>query len=321
MIPGKDQRLFACYDGGHQKGNSMVAAAKIRDKLERNLGRLRLLDTPSADLLEPTDAIPVEYQAIVDDALRLVYDRYHQLLSRLYPTTKMPFSLEQLREGPLGHDLARLALIASGAERAERQVVLGAIARVLQLLYWPASPESSAVPRSFWDQPLGQMLSLAKLRVFETAHLMSVGEAATLLGVTRVTVHRWMDDNTLDWVRDGLRGRTFVVRESVEALKADLEGPSGTPHRLVTETPGVMGGYPVVRGTRVPVRAIVEAFQETNSLREVLDLYPQLSPEQIQDALAYYRAHPTRVDEDIATNRRAIARLQKQSWPGSASGS
>ncbi len=299
----------------------MVAAAKIRDKLERHIGRLRLLDTPPPGPVAPTNAIPVEYQAIAEEALRLVYDRHHSLLSRLYPTTGMPFGLEQLREGPLGQDLARLARIASGAELAERQEVLGAIARVLQLLFWPASPEFSSVPRSFWDQPLGQMLSLAKLRVFETSHLMSVGEAAALLGVTRVTVYRWMDDNTLDWVRDGLSGRTFVVRESVEALKAELEGPSGTPYRLVTETPGVMGGYPVVRGTRVPVRAIVEALQETNDVTEVLDLYPQLSPEQVQDALAYYRADPTRVDEDIATNRRAIARLQKQSWPGLASGS
>ncbi|MDQ3855824.1 MAG: DUF433 domain-containing protein [Chloroflexota bacterium] len=299
----------------------MVAAAKIRDKLERHIGRLRLLDTPPPGALEPTNAVPAEYRAIVEEALRLVYDRHHWLLSRLYPTTGLPVSLEQLREGPLGQDLSWLALIASGVERAGRDEVLGAIDSVLQLLFWPASPESSAIPRSFWDQPLGQMLSLAKLRVFETTQLMSVGEAAALLGVTRVTVQRWMDDNTLDWVRDGLSGRTFVVRESVEALKADLEGPTGTPHRLVTETLGVMGGYPVVRGTRVSVRAIVEAFQETNDLGDVLDLYPQLSPEQVQEALAYYRAHPTRVDEDIATNRRAIARLRKQSWPGSVSGS
>jgi excisionase family DNA binding protein len=299
----------------------VVAAAKIRDKLERHIGRLRLLDTPPPGALEPTNAVPAEYQAIVEEALRLVYDRHHWLLSGLYPTTRMPFSLERLREGPLGQDLARLALIASGGQRAERQEVLGAIARVLQLLFWSASLESSAIPRSFWDQPLGQLLSLAKLRVFETKHLMSVGEAAALLGVTRVTVHRWMDDNTLDWVRDGLSGRTFVVRESVEALKAELKGPSGTPYRLVTETPGVMGAYPVVRGTRVSVRAIVEALQETKDVTEVLDLYPQLSPEQVQDALAYYRADPTRVDEDIATNRRAIALLQKQPWPGSASGS
>jgi hypothetical protein len=32
-----------------------------------------------------------------------------------------------------------------------------------------------------------------------------------------------MDDNALDYVRDDMSGRTFVVRQDVEAMKADME--------------------------------------------------------------------------------------------------
>jgi excisionase family DNA binding protein len=164
-----------------------------------------------------------EYRGIVDEALQLVYSQHHRIISRLYPAAMTRISLEQLREGPLGEDLSRLAQIASGAMRAGREEVLGAIDSVLQLLFWPVGSEIYTVPRSFWEQPLGKMLSLAKLRSFEPSDLVSIGNAANILNVTRPTIYRWMDDKSLDYVRDDMSGRTFVVRQDVEAMKADIE--------------------------------------------------------------------------------------------------
>ncbi|CAA9587369.1 MAG: hypothetical protein AVDCRST_MAG88-4173, partial [uncultured Thermomicrobiales bacterium] len=129
----------------------------------------------------------------------------------------------QLREGPLGEDLSRLAQIAGGVLQAGRDEVLGAIDSVLQLLFWPVGADAYTVPRSFWEQPLGKMLSLAKLRSFEPNDLLSIGQAATVLKVTRPTIYRWMDDKALDYVRDDMSGRTFVVRQDVEAMKADMD--------------------------------------------------------------------------------------------------
>lgn len=168
-----------------------------------------------------------EYQAIIDEALQLVYSQHYRIISRLYPAAMTRIGLEQLREGPLGEDLSRLAQIATGTLRAGREEVLGAIDSVLQLLFWPVGAESFTVPRSFWEQPLGKMLSLAKLRSFEPNDLISIGQAANHLNVTRPTIYRWMDDKSLDYVRDDMSGRTFVVRQDVEAMKAEIDAETG----------------------------------------------------------------------------------------------
>lgn len=167
--------------------------------------------------------VPVEAQAVIDDALQLVYSQHHRIISRLYPAATARIGINELRTGPLGEDLARLALIAAGTLRAGRDEVLGAIDSVLQLLFWPVGAEVFTVPRSFWEQPLGKMLSLAKLRSFEPGDLVSIGQAAAHLKVARPTIYRWMDDKALDYVRDDMSGRMFVVRQDVEAMKADME--------------------------------------------------------------------------------------------------
>lgn len=79
---------------------------------------------------------------------------------------------------------------------------------------------------------------------------------------------------------------------------------------LVRETPGVCGGYPCIGDTRIPVRMIVELFHDTRNVEHVAAMFPQLTMRQIEDALAYYREFPQRVDEDIERNARTLAELQ-----------
>lgn len=184
-------------------------------------------DAKGAGPVQNAVTVPDEAQAVIDEALQLVYSQHHRIISRLYPSARARIGIEELRSGPLGEDLSRLALIASGAERAGRDEVLGAIDSVLQLLFWPVGAEVYTVPRSFWEQPLGKMLSLAKLRSFEPGDLISIGQAAAHLKVARPTIYRWMDDTTLDYVRDDMSGRMFVVRQDVEAMRNDID-ESGT---------------------------------------------------------------------------------------------
>lgn len=178
--------------------------------------------------MQKAATVPEEYQGVIDEALQLVYSQHYRIISRLYPQAMARIGLEQLRHGPLGEDLSRLGQIAAGSLRAGRDEVLGAIDSVLQLLFWPVGSETYTVPRSFWEQPLGKMLSLAKLRSFEPSDLVSIGQAAAHLKVTRPTIYRWMDDKALDYVRDDMSGRTFVVRQDVEAMKADMEAAEST---------------------------------------------------------------------------------------------
>ncbi len=74
----------------------------------------------------------------------------------------------------------------------------------------------------------------------------------------------------------------------------------------INETPGVMGGYPCVGDTRISVRALVEVGR-LYGVETIAEYYPYLTRAQIDAGLAYYAAHPARVDEDIERNRRADA--------------
>ncbi len=165
------------------------------------------------------EAEPRDYEDVMDNALQLVYSHHHRLISQLYPAAFQPLTLEQLRHGPLGQDLERLSLLARGQTREPKERVLAAIESVVQLLFWPAAADDYTVPRSFWDTDLGRMMALAKYRAFDPAELVSIGNAAQQLGVTRPTIYRWMDDRTLNYVRDDMSGRTFVVRRDIDNLK------------------------------------------------------------------------------------------------------
>ena len=115
---------------------------------------------------------PLDYQDVIDQALQLVYSHHHRLISQLYPAAFQSLTMEQLRTGPLGRDLGRLAGLARGQARESKEHVLQAIDSVVQLLFWPAAADDYIVPRSFWDTELGRMMALAKYRAFEPSELV-----------------------------------------------------------------------------------------------------------------------------------------------------
>lgn len=165
------------------------------------------------------ESVPRDHHIVIEQALKLVYTHHHRLISRLYPAAFKPLTLEQLQEGPLGEDLRRLSLLASGKNRESKEEVVLAIDSILQLLFWPAGADDYMVPRSFWETPLGRLLAQAKLQAYDRSELVSIGNAAQQLGVTRPTIYRWMDERTLNYVVDDMTGRTFVVRNDIERLR------------------------------------------------------------------------------------------------------
>ena len=175
-------------------------------------------------MLEPA-AIPpsldsiVSVSAVIDQVLQLVARESSRLDYHLLGmATEGNSSLEQLRSGPLGRTLTRLALVANGQDYASQENVIAAIDSVLEVLFWPAGSDDCSVPRAFWGTELGRLLARAKFRAYQPADLVGIGLAAQQLGVSRPTVYRWMDDRLLDYVHDEISGRSFVLRHGVDLL-------------------------------------------------------------------------------------------------------
>jgi uncharacterized protein (DUF433 family) len=79
----------------------------------------------------------------------------------------------------------------------------------------------------------------------------------------------------------------------------------------VAEYPGVCGGYPVIRETRIPVRLVVQFSREGVTIGELAEIWPTVTIEQLSGALNYYAHHPERVDEDVERHASAALRAHR----------
>ena len=73
-----------------------------------------------------------------------------------------------------------------------------------------------------------------------------------------------------------------------------------TDHPHIVKVIGVGSGEPVIHGTRIMVRTIVEQYQLGSSIEDILWDFPQLSSAQIHDALSYYHDHKKEMDDLLA---------------------
>jgi uncharacterized protein (DUF433 family) len=78
---------------------------------------------------------------------------------------------------------------------------------------------------------------------------------------------------------------------------------TATEHTYVVTNDQILGGEPVIKGTRTPVRAIVEMYQLGLSPEEIPNHLPHLTLAQIFDALSYYNDHQEMIHEYIKQNR------------------
>jgi len=61
----------------------------------------------------------------------------------------------------------------------------------------------------------------------------------------------------------------------------------------------ILGGEPVIEGTRTPVRAVIEYLRLYGSKERVLEALPHLTADQLEAAIAYYEIHPEEVEAHI----------------------
>jgi uncharacterized protein (DUF433 family) len=58
----------------------------------------------------------------------------------------------------------------------------------------------------------------------------------------------------------------------------------------ITVSADRMGGVPCIRNLRIPVAMIVDMIADGMALAEILEAYPDLQPEDIQESLRYAAA-------------------------------
>ncbi len=78
---------------------------------------------------------------------------------------------------------------------------------------------------------------------------------------------------------------------------------TATKHRYVITDDEIMGGEPIIIGTRTPVRAIVELWRQPVAPEEIPRHLPHLSLAQVFDALSYYSDHTAEINAFIERNR------------------
>lgn len=79
--------------------------------------------------------------------------------------------------------------------------------------------------------------------------------------------------------------------------------PEFIDKQYITTNPQILGGEPIIAGTRVPVRAIVEEWRMESSPEGIPIGYPHLTLAQVFAALSYYCDHRDEIHGYIAANR------------------
>ena len=73
--------------------------------------------------------------------------------------------------------------------------------------------------------------------------------------------------------------------------------------RYVTSNPEILGGEPIIEGTRTSVRAIVGLWRLGTMPEEIPTHLPHLTLAQVFDALSFYLDHQTEINQYIEQNQ------------------
>jgi uncharacterized protein (DUF433 family) len=82
---------------------------------------------------------------------------------------------------------------------------------------------------------------------------------------------------------------------------------------MLSRNAGICGGQLCIAGTRFTLNQIVTLYKRGETAEEIAAHHAQLSLAQVYSALAYYHAHQSEVEADLAAERDEAARLEQPS--------
>ncbi len=82
-----------------------------------------------------------------------------------------------------------------------------------------------------------------------------------------------------------------------------------TEHCYVVKDDQILSGEPIIKGTRTPVRAIIEIWRLGVQPEEIPNRLPHLTLAQVFDALSYYSDYQEEINSHIERNRISNERI------------
>ncbi len=95
------------------------------------------------------------------------------------------------------------------------------------------------------------------------------------------------------------------------------EESEATEHPYIVRTPGIYGGRPRIKGSRISVRHIAQLYKLGETVEDMIQAHPHLTPASVYDALSYYLDHQAEIEQEIAESR-LEALVDKSVWPATA---
>jgi len=74
-------------------------------------------------------------------------------------------------------------------------------------------------------------------------------------------------------------------------------------YRYIVQDRAILGGEPIIKGTRTPVRSVAEWWKFGATPEEIQENLPHLSLSQIFESLSYYDDHREEIERSIMENR------------------
>lgn len=125
-------------------------------------------------------------------------------------------------------------------------------------------------------------LRAANLTDLPKRHKRSIWTRVVQLEPMRLCTIEFTPGTTLDLVR--LSAGTLRHAERYRQAR----------DRFIASHPDILGGTPVIDGTRIPVYAVLGRLQDGDTLLDLINDYPEVPPEAFEAAELYAKAHPLR---------------------------
>ena len=97
----------------------------------------------------------------------------------------------------------------------------------------------------------------------------------------------------LDTIEFTLGATLNLARLAANSLR-DAERYREARDRYITSDADILGGTPVIAGTRITVYAVLGRLQDGDTVEDLVDDYPQIPREALEAAELYAKAHPLR---------------------------